>query len=241
MFTLGPNANAGDPNDGGRLVHTQPVQPRGFHPRRSTTKDHVLFRRTKSSTTAEENVVEEASDDVRPQGKGRPTPSRREAEAAAKERARAAKDPKAQKRRDRERRTAQNQRMREAMKSGDDRHLPARDKGPMRRFVRDYVDSRFGFVELVLPILLVTMVLVYSGNAAAAAWGNTIMMSMILLVIVDLLFFRFRLKRELTRRFPDESQKGLVYYGITRSLQMKFLRLPKAQVKIGQKLTDRYR
>ena len=32
---------------------------------------------------------------------------------------------------------------REALANGDERYLPARDKGPVRRFVRDYVDSRF--------------------------------------------------------------------------------------------------
>ena len=45
----------------------------------------------------------------------------------------------------------------------------------------------------------------------------------------------------LARRFPDESTKGLTYYAITRALQMKFMRLPKPQVKIGQQLGDRYR
>ena len=42
----------------------------------------------------------------------------------------------------RERRTEQNAQMREGMKTGDERYLPQRDKGPVKRFIRDFVDSR---------------------------------------------------------------------------------------------------
>ena len=52
---------------------------------------------------------------------------------------------------------------------------------------------------------------------------------------------RFRLRREFSRRFPDQSNKGLTYYAITRSMQMKFMRLPKSRVRIGQQLPDDYR
>ena len=44
-----------------------------------------------------------------------------------------------------------------------------------------------------------------------------------------------------TRRFPDESTKGAVLYAFMRSMQMRFMRIPKAQVKIGQKLPEHYR
>jgi hypothetical protein len=131
--------------------------------------------------------------------------------------------------------------VRQAMKEGDERYYPARDRGPVRRFVRDYVDSRFSLIELVIPLLLVTLVLGYSGNATLRSWGNTLLMVMVLFVVVDMVVLRFRLHRELARRFPAESPKGLTYYAVTRALQMKFMRLPKAQVKIGQKLPDTYR
>jgi len=127
------------------------------------------------------------------------------------------------------------------MKSGDERYYLARDKGPVRRFIRDFVDSRFSFIELMVPLLVVTMVLGYSGSARLAAIGNAVLMGTILLVAGDMLFLRFRLRRELARRFPGEPAKGTTYYAVTRALQMKFMRLPKAQVKIGQKLPEHYR
>ena len=50
-----------------------------------------------------------------------------------------------------------------------------------------------------------------------------------------------QLRRELATRFPDEPTKGTTYYAVMRSLQMKFMRLPKSQVKIGQELPEHYR
>jgi hypothetical protein len=138
-------------------------------------------------------------------------------------------------------RVESSQRVRSAMKSGDERYFLARDKGPVRSFIRDFVDSRFSFIELMIPLLILTMVLGYSGNPSLANMGNTILLGTMLLVVVDMLLMRRRMRRELARRFPDESTKGTTYYAVMRSLQMKFMRLPKAKVKIGQKLPEHYR
>jgi hypothetical protein len=195
-----------------------------------------LFRRSKSETPA---TTDSAA--TRIGGKGRPTPSRKEAEAAARARARTPRTRREQMAAQRSARGESSKNIRAAMKSGDERFLPARDKGPVRRFVRDFVDSRFSFIELMLPLLVVTLVLGYSGSSYLAGVGNMILLGTMLLVLVDLLFMRMRLRRELSRRFPGDPLTGTTYYAVMRSLQMKFMRLPKAQVKIGQKLPDTYR
>jgi hypothetical protein len=193
-----------------------------------------LFRRSKQE-------AEPVTTPDKPDGKGRPTPSRREAEAAAKARAKTPRTRKEIAAAQRAARTESSRSVRQAMKTGDERYYMARDKGPVRRFVRDFVDSRFSFVELLIPLLILVMVLGYSGNRTLAGIGNTVMLGTLLLVLVDILVMRFRLRRELGRRFPDEDTKGTTYYAVMRSLQMKFMRLPKPQVKIGQQLPDRYR
>ncbi len=194
-----------------------------------------LFRRTKSEAEAVEVV------DVKPGGKGRPTPKRKEAEALAKARARTPRTRKELAARQREGRSEDSRKVRAGMKAGDERYLLPRDKGPLRRFIRDYVDSRFSIVELLIPLLVVTMVLGYSGQQALMNASQFIMMATFLFVIVDMVLLRFRLRKELTRRFPGESLKGTTYYAVIRSLQMKFMRMPKAKVKIGQDLPDTYR
>ena len=193
-----------------------------------------LFRRTKVAEPVEPVVT-------KPDGKGRPTPTRKEAEALAKARARAPRTRKEQAARQRPFKTENSRKVREGMKTGDERYLLPRDKGPVRRFIRDFVDSRFSIVELLIPLLVITMILGYSGNPSLVQASYTVMMATFLFVIVDMFVLRFRLRKELVRRFPGESYKGTTYYAVIRSLQMKFMRMPKAQVKIGQDLPETYR
>lgn len=193
-----------------------------------------MFRRSKSDS---ETAAAEAAHAA---GKGRPTPTRKEAEAAARARAKVPRTRKEQLAAQRLAKSESSSKVRAGMKSGEERYLLPRDKGPVRRFVRDFVDSRLSFVELLIPLLIVTMVLGYSGNQAARSVGNTILLGTVLLVIVDMVTLRMRLRRQLAERFPDEPTKGLTYYAITRALQMKFMRLPKARIKIGQALPDDY-
>jgi len=195
-----------------------------------------LFRRTKSDTDSTNAQVAE-----KPGGKNRPTPTRREAEAAAKARAKVPRTRKEQAKLQRSSRAESSQNVRRAMKSGDERYYMPRDKGPVKRFCRDFVDHRFSFIELLVPLLILTMVLGYSGNPNLRSIGNTVLLGTILLVFFDVMMMRRRLRKELARRFPDEDPKGTTYYAVMRSLQMKFMRLPKPQVKIGQRLPEQYR
>ncbi len=193
-----------------------------------------MFRRSKTETETPEVTP-------KPGGKGRATPTRKEAEAAAKARAKAPRTRKEQAARQRQQRSESSRKVREAMKTGDERYFLARDKGPVRRFVRDFVDSRFSFLELMIPAMLVTLVLSYSGNQRLAETGNFMLFGMFILIIVDIVTVRFRVRRELMRRFPEENLKGTTWYAVSRSMQMKFMRLPKPQVKIGTKLPEHYR
>lgn len=173
---------------------------------------------------------------VKEGGKGRATPTRAQAEAAARARAKGATDKKQAARLARERRRAASVKAREGMKTGDERYLSTRDKGPVRRFVRDFIDSRLCIAELLLPLLLLIMVT----STFAPALSNRLWGATLLVVALDTVLLVFRLRRELPRRFPDQSTKGAVGYGLLRSLQLRWLRLPKPQVKLGTRLAARY-
>jgi len=194
-----------------------------------------LFRRTRAE------VATPPGDDTKSSGKGRPTPTRKEAEAAAKARAKPPRTRRGQVAAQRAIKGESSARVRQGMRNGEEKYLLARDKGPVRRFIRDFVDSRFSFIELLIPLLVVTMVFGYSGNETLASIGNAVLFGSILLVIVDMLMLRFRLRRQLAARFPGEPVKGTTYYAVTRAMQMKFMRLPKPQVKIGQEIPEHYR
>jgi hypothetical protein len=198
-----------------------------------------LFRRSKTETPAATTLSDEGA--AKAGGKGRPTPTRKEAQAAARARARAPRSRKELAAQQRLSRAESSRKVRQAMKEGDERYYLPRDQGPVRRFVRDYVDSRFSFLEIMIPIMLVTLVLGYSNNPTLRETGNFVLLGMLLLIVVDIVTLRFRLRRELERRFPDESTKGTTFYAVSRSMQMKFMRLPKPRVRIGEQLSDTYR
>jgi len=198
-----------------------------------------LFRRTKTETPAATATPDSGA--ARESGKGRPTPTRKEAEAAAKARAKAPRTRREMAAYQRQHKTESSKKIRQAMKEGDERYFLVRDQGPVRRFIRDYVDARFSFLEIMIPVMLATLVLGYSGNATLAEVGNIVLIGMFLMIIVDMVTLRFRLRRELARRFPEASTKGTTYYAITRAMQMKFMRMPKPKVRIGAQLSDRYR
>ena len=176
---------------------------------------------------------EEASvEPVKNSGKGRPTPTRKEAEAASKQRAKTVIDAKG---RAKQQRFTNAAKVRDAMRTGDDRYLPARDQGPVTRFVRDWIDARISIIEFILPILVIIMVLSYSGNAKEQSYGVGLELAVFLLVIVEGGWVVIGSKRAVRRKFPNESTRGLTYYALLRAMNMRFLRMPKTQVGPGGK------
>jgi len=195
-----------------------------------------LFGRKPQST----QPVAETQVTIKEGGKGRPTPSRKEAEAARKARLKGTA-PRS-KSAARAQRAESSAKMREAMRTGDERYLPARDRGPVKRFVRDWIDSRFTVAEIVLPVLIVAMVMGYVGSTQLALIGEGVVLVVIVVVAINLVLLRIGLRRELKRRFPDQAPwRGTTYYAVMRAMQLRFLRLPKPQVKIGAELPKTYR
>jgi hypothetical protein len=187
-----------------------------------------VFRRTSKTESPEPDFSEKG-----PGAKGRPTPTRKEAEAAARQRAKAPMDKKTAQKVLRERRAESNAQVRQGMKTGEERYLPQRDKGPVKRFIRNYVDARLSIAEFLLPVLIVIMVMQYSGDDSMVRLGTALMSTTILVVAVDTSWLLFRVKRQLRAKFPDEPMKGTTFYTIMRVLQLRWMRMPKPQVKIG--------
>ncbi|GBQ04213.1 DUF3043 domain-containing protein [Streptomyces spongiicola] len=167
--------------------------------------------------------------------KGRPTPKRSEAQTQRRRAQSAPLDRKAAMRRQREARRADLAKQREALAGGDERYLPVRDKGPVRRFVRDFVDSRFCVAEFFLPLAVVILVLSMVRVPQLQNIAMLLWLGVIVMIVVDSIGLWIRLKKQLNERFPNEPKRGAVAYGLMRTLQMRRLRLPKPQVKRGER------
>ncbi|MFC9848283.1 DUF3043 domain-containing protein [Streptomyces sp. NPDC060223] len=167
--------------------------------------------------------------------KGRPTPKRSEAQTQRRSVANTPTTRKEASKRQREDRRSAMERQRAALASGDERYLPARDKGPVRKFARDFVDSRFCIAEFFLPLAVVILVLSMVRVGSLQNIALLLWLVVILMIVVDSVGIAIRLKKQLAARYPDLPKKGAVAYALMRTLQMRRLRLPKPQVKRGER------
>lgn len=190
----------------------------------------MLRRRT---PPAEPPPEPEAED--RPGAKGRPTPKRREAEAQRRKTAKVPTDRREATRLRRQRMREERVKMREAMRTGDERYLPARDAGPLRRAVRDLVDEKRTALEFLMPVVLVLFVLTLIPLTITVLASNLLMLVLLSVLVADGLRLRRRVRAMVAERFPDEEPRGLTSYALMRALQIRRLRLPPPKVGPGAK------
>jgi len=194
----------------------------------------VLFRKSSAEAGAPADAPETIPD---PAGKGRPTPTRKEAEALRRRRAKAPLDRRSAARAQREEARLERGKVRQALATGDQRYLPARDKGPVRAFARDYVDARRTVGELMLPAMgvLVAVTLLFGTIRSASARATIVEVTYLVLIIifVGLAWTAGRVKREAQRRFPDESVRGVGLYAALRSTTIRRWRMPRPRVGVG--------
>ncbi len=168
------------------------------------------------------------------QGKGAPTPSRREQEAARK-RPLVPTDRKEAARNARAKQAEAREKARIGMAAGDDRYLTARDKGPQRRYVRDYVDARFSIGEFLIPVMLIVIVLTFLPSPVLQMYGLFALWGFFLIAVIDCFVLGFLIQRRVGDKFgKTKVERGLRWYGAMRALQLRIMRLPKPQVKRGQ-------
>lgn len=203
--------------------------PLGFVFRSRATKEEKAAVADKAQLTDSKQIRD-------PQApKGRPTPKRSEAQSQRRSVANTPTSRKEASKRQRDERRAALDRQRQALAGGDERYLPARDKGPVRKFARDFIDSRFNVAEFFLPMAVVILVLSMVRVGALQSIALLLWLVVIVLILLDAIVNGFRLRKQLLARFPDHNRKGAVGYALMRSLQMRRLRLPKPQVKRGER------
>lgn len=165
--------------------------------------------------------------------KGRPTPSRKEQEAARKRPLVPAdrKLAKAESRQaERERRAV----AQAGMAAGDERYLGIRDRGAQRRFARDWVDSRYNIGEFVLIFLILMLFILFLPNQAIGLTFIWIMYGYIGLCVLDAVITTSRMHSAMRAKF-GEVQRGTRWYAAMRTFTIRRLRLPKPQVRRGER------
>ncbi|MGY4708962.1 DUF3043 domain-containing protein [Mycolicibacterium sp. CBM1] len=184
--------------------------------------------------------------------KGRPTPRRNEsakrrgpvapapmtaAEARKRRKEMRATLTKEERRADKlERRAAMNDR-RERMMSGEEAYLLPRDKGPVRRFARDIVDSRRNVLGLFMPAAL-ALIFVMLAVPQVQLFISPAMLVLMAIMAVDGILLARKVNIAVDTKFPDntEGHWKLGLYAAGRASQIRRMRAPRPQVERGAKV-----
>jgi hypothetical protein len=203
-----------------------------------------LFRRKSTDVTTPEPEPEEVTDAARKPKSY--TPSKRELGQATPKRQSTGRKVNAEapaNRREAMKQMRDRQREERAeaaagMRTGDERYLLARDRGPERKLVRDIVDSRRTAGTWFFGGMVIVVVGTYTQIPAIRQLSTLLWLLLAAAVIVDSILIARRVKKMVNERFPkpDVSIGKLQRYGAVRALQFRRLRVPKPQVGFGDKI-----
>jgi uncharacterized membrane protein len=169
--------------------------------------------------------------------KGRPTPKRKVAES--KNIVNSLAPATTKEARANQRINAKQKRLeaRAAYMRGDENALPARDRGPVKRFVRDFIDARRSPGEYIFYMLFV---LIFTTLAIKTPAVQAIVLLIMYVLMFYIAIYGFLLRRKVIAavkvKFPNESTKGIGMYAFMRSTQVRKLRAPSPRVKPGDKV-----
>jgi len=144
---------------------------------------------------------------------------------------------KAYKKKEREQRNARNKEIQDKMDAGEEKYLLERDRGPERRFLRNWVDSRHMLSAWLMPVMLVLLVFMFIGTRQPMIANTASIVGMVIMLVflAEGIYQGRRAARAVREHFPDTNLKGwsLGFYAWTRASQPRRLRTPKPQVEAG--------
>ena len=168
--------------------------------------------------------------------KGQPTPKRRDSEANRRRAVTAPKNRKEAARQMRER-NARERRMAESeARKGNDRYLPARDRGPAKALTRDVIDSRRTFSQYFMFFSIAIVLIAMVPDVRVQTLIYYLWVLMMAGVILEGFLNGRRAKRLVNERLPEESTRGVAMYAAMRALMIRKLRMPKPRVDIGDSI-----
>ncbi|AKK11499.1 DUF3043 domain-containing protein [Corynebacterium uterequi] len=142
------------------------------------------------------------------------------------------------KRKEREETRERNRHYRERMDAGDERYLLDRDKGKVRGWVRDWVDSRRFLSNLFMPLAVVMLVVMLFANVFPPAVLNATMIVLwvvIAVFFIDAIVLGRRANKAAAEKFPGSAETGfrLGSYAVSRATQPRRWRTPRPRVELG--------
>ena len=128
---------------------------------------------------------------------------------------------------------------RERMMAGEDAYLLPRDKGPVRRFARDMVDSRRNILGLFMPAALgLIFIMLAVPSVEVQRLLSPAMLVLVAIMLIDGFFLGRKVNRAVDEKFPNNTESGwkLGFYAASRASQLRRMRAPRPQVQRGAKV-----
>lgn len=182
--------------------------------------------------------------------KGRPTPKRTDkrrgpvapapqtsAEARKRRKELRSSMTKEERRADKAKQRAALSQRRERMMAGEEAFLLPRDRGPVRRYARDIVDSRRNLLGLFMPAAFV-LIFISLALPQVQNYFSPLMLAFLVAMVLDAVLLGRKVNRAVDDEFPDNTETNfrLGLYAAGRASQMRRMRIPKPQVRPGEKV-----
>ena len=158
-----------------------------------------------------------------------PTPTRKQAEQARRQRIQPVLTRQQAKAKERE-----------AKYKARDESMARVNARPYNAMIRDYVDGRWNLAEFILPLILLVFVATIIGaywSRALTYVSSYVVWAIFALLIIDVVWMWLGLRTQLKRHFPDQPLKGKFSYALSRCMMMRRSRTPAPRVKRGTKFT----
>ena len=115
------------------------------------------------------------------------------------------------------------------MMAGDDQYLMPRDRGPVKGYIRDLVDSRRNLLGLFMPLAILIFVALLVPDPRVQSLTTLLCLAMLVAMILEGLMSGRRITKLVREKFPKEPIRGLSigWYAFIRASQIRKLRVPK--------------
>jgi len=124
------------------------------------------------------------------------------------------------------------------MAAGDERYLPMRDRGPQKRYVRNAIDARFSMGEMLMPVMIVVILGTFALPPVLATYIFLVIYVFFFAAIIDAYIYGRILQKRIAEKVGASNvERGIKWYAAMRAFQFRRMRLPKPQVKRGEKVT----
>ena len=123
----------------------------------------------------------------------------------------------------------------QAMRRGEEWALQPRDRGPVKKLARDYVDAHRRPSEYYMYALIILVISLVVGKSHKALNSDLeyLLLAIIAVIIVDAILLRRSISKLVAERLPGQSTRGIAFYAIMRALQLRRFRNPAPGLKPG--------